>query len=160
MNRLMALLLMVALLAIGNTTAAGPFGVSMGDPIEPDDGWNAHGYGIQERNYEGSLPFDGIFIIGTREGGACAVQAFDIESSESEFDEIKNLLVKKYGPPETNNPDPDTNPFWFLGGNPDNIAFINLVGGITRGSQTVAAIILYYYFENYDECNNPKAAEL
>ena len=36
MNRLMTVLLMLALLAIGNPAAAGPFWVSMADPIKPD----------------------------------------------------------------------------------------------------------------------------
>ena len=71
MNRLLALLLMVALLAVGDPAAAGPFGVSMGDPVEPDDGWSAKGFGTERRKYEGSLPFDEIWIFGTQKGSLC-----------------------------------------------------------------------------------------
>ena len=39
MKILMALFSMLAFLAMGNPAAAGPFGVSMGDFIKPDDGW-------------------------------------------------------------------------------------------------------------------------
>ena len=160
MNRLMALLFMVAVLAIGNTAAAGPFGVNMGDPLkpEPDLGWDTDGFGTERRKYEGSLPFDGIWIFGTREGGVCGLTAFDVESTESEFDKIKNLLVRKYGPAEIHNPDSKTNPFWLLVGNPDNIGMINLIG-MTHGN-AIGAMLLTYHFENDEECNYPKTSTL
>ena len=75
MKGLLALALMAALLAIGNTAAAGPFGVNTGDPIKPDEGWSNNGYGSERRDYKGALPISFIVIQGTRDGGACGLDA-------------------------------------------------------------------------------------
>lgn len=73
MKRLLALSLMLSLLAIGTPAASTMLGVSMGDPLEPNDGWEINGVGFEVREYEGELPFDKLYIKGTREGGACDV---------------------------------------------------------------------------------------
>ena len=74
MKRLLALALMLALLTIGNTAVACPLGVCMGDPLTPVR-WNAGGFGFEEHEYRGTLPFRVIRIEGTRDGGACAIGA-------------------------------------------------------------------------------------
>ena len=101
MNRLIALLLIVALLAIGNPAAAGPLGVNMGDPIKPSKGWDTFGFGVERRKYEGDLPFEEIILEGTREHGVCSLMALDWEgrSDKDEYDKIYNLLWGKYGKP-------------------------------------------------------------
>ena len=51
MKMLIALSLMLAMLTFGNTAAACPFGLCMGDPIKPDGGFLPNGKGAEERKY-------------------------------------------------------------------------------------------------------------
>ena len=138
MKTLLALALMVALLAIGNTAAAGLFGVSMGDPIKPDKGWDARGYGTEEREYKGSLPFSSIHIEGTRKGGACGIFA----NHGLPFNNIRDRLEGKHGRPyRVRVVDGEKKAEWRFAKNPDKVA------GLILSYET-----LYYFFDNYHEC--------
>ena len=188
MKGLLVLALLVALLAIGNTAAAGPFGVNMGDPLKPDRGWNAKGYGSQSRKYKGPKPhfdpdsghrhifetiihlpliFDVITLEGTREHGVCRVilhgyTDFFMGEIEIKFDEMRDLLIDKYGVPTTvKREDRDyltgklaktlVITTWVAPSNPDNIKRIKLVRTLshtTRGDYRR----LVYYFSNHQEC--------
>ena len=93
MKVLLALALMMALLAIRNTAAACPLGVCMGDSLNPNKGWDAHGLGIEVRKYKGNLPFDAIGVQGTRKGGACGVWAIgSFSSRESALQQFYGVL--------------------------------------------------------------------
>ena len=115
MKMLIALSLMLSMLAFGNTAAAGPFGVSMGDPIKPTEGWTAQGFVTEAREYKGTLPFEAIFIEGTRKGGACLVRLNGVTSSResalSEYAVLRKMLIGKYGKPGKEEPEAG----WFGG---------------------------------------------
>lgn len=70
---------MVPVLAFGNTAGANPagghFGVSMGEPIEPDREWGPKGYGYQTLKRKGNTHLDIVGKEGTREHGTCLVLA-------------------------------------------------------------------------------------
>lgn len=53
-----------ALLTVGTPAAAGPFGVSMGDPVKLDDGWSPGGFGSKGRESKGALGFDYVVLEG------------------------------------------------------------------------------------------------
>ena len=168
MKGLLALALLVALLAIGNTAAAGPLGVSMGEPIKPNvRRWDAKGLGIEMREYKGNLPFDAIAVRGTRDGGACQVVAGWSESSRKEAFEgdskkVFRLLTDKYGEPDKRDADEKSLSIrWFLSGsnpNPDSIHEILLRFSDLKPEKV--EIVLTYYFKNYDECKKAEAAEI
>lgn len=177
MKTLLALALMVALLAIGNTAGAGPFGVSMGDPIKPNvDGWGANGLGTEDRKYKGSLPFDIIFIEGMQKGGACQVRAVgrasSRESALQRYERLRVGLVDKYGKPGKEEPkagwfgrrssSDDRTARWWPKSNPDKIKAIVL--WIVRAKSGTHldnyVMVLQYFFENIQECEKAKAGEL
>ena len=147
MKALLALALMLPLLAIGNTAAACPLGVCAGEPIKPnflDGGWDAYGFGIEKREYKGSLGFDVIYIEGTRKGGACRVKGYGLAENP-----LRRRLERKYGPPVLHDRSPRTGGslvVWRLDKNPNKIAEIILDGR------------LEYRFENYHECEKAKEA--
>ena len=150
MKWLLALALMVAL---GNTAAAGPFGVSMREPIKPNvgGGWDDYGYGIERREYQGSLPFPFIYIEGTRKGGACGVSVlFD---NHGDFKDLWTRLTRKYGKPSI-----FAHNFleWVLSENPDKITEIVLM--VNTKAKTDLNRMLRYRFENHHECENAKEA--
>ena len=180
MKRLLALALMLALLAIGNTAAAGPLGVNMGDPLKPDKGWPANGIGIETRKYKGSLPFDRIEIEGTRDGGVCVVRAIRLsfalepESLTPEIPEVvrirriiyarehyvdlKALLLRKYGKPSSEVQDET---WWGPLKNKDKISSIVLwIDYRYREGNRVAIRSLKYFFENHSQCEKANAGEL
>ena len=144
MKTLLVLALMVALLAIRNTAGAGPFGVSMGDPIKPQRGWDAGGYGTEEREYKGNLPFDVILIEGTREGGACRVEAVgsfnSLNGMHDAIASIRKQLNDKYGRGYHR---------WELDGNSDKIKQIEADSNLATNQ-----INLTYDFENVATCKN------
>ena len=147
MKTLLALALMVALLAIGNTAAACPLGVCMGDPFEPAFiGWDAYGYGIGSREYKGSLPFRFVIIRGTRKSGACESKVL-IENRD--FNDMRARLRRKYGRPSSSKPKFYQ---WVLSENPDKIVKITLEVDKLGWRQ------LEYRFENYHECEKAKEA--
>ena len=170
MKGLLALALMVALLAIGNTAGAGPLGVNMGDPLNAR--WDAKGLGIEMREYKGDLPFDAIVVRGTRDGGACQVVAgWSVSSREAKqaldrdlFKKILPLLDDKYGEPdekEVSEAQKRISMRWFLSGsnpNPDSIHEILL--SISEPKPEKVEIVITYYFKNYDECKKAEAAEI
>lgn len=159
MKMLIALSLMLAVLAFGNTAGAGPFGVSMGDSIKPKGGWNAKGYGEQTRKYEGSLPLDLLTLAGTREHGVCSVDASFHGAFRVVLKDLRKQLGEKYGKPswdkylDYDTPFSDIGislevvNFWDLSGNPDKIARILL------GKKS-----LTYLLDNYSECEKAKEA--
>ena len=149
MKRLLALALLVALLAIGNTAAAGPLGVSMGDPIKPNKGWDARGYGTEEREYKGSLPFSSIHIQGTRKGGACGIFV-NLPYDGLPFNNIRDRLEGKHGRPyRVRVFDSEKKAEWRFTENPDKVA------GLILSYKT-----LEYRFENYHECEeDPEKAK-
>ena len=161
MKRLLALALMVAL---GNTAAAGPLGVSMGDPLKPDGGWSGGGGGFEEREYKGTLPFLVIRIEGTRDGGACAIGAGGEitrkDKALSNYDYLRSLLVDKYGEPDKEEPKEYPEARWLnFDPNPDKIDKIVLhtIKRDTFGAQT----LLMYWFENYiPECRKAESRAL
>ena len=163
MKALLALALMVTLLTIGNTAAACPLGVCMGDPLKPDDGWNVNGYGWETREYKGKSPFYGIVIDGTRKGGACAVRGergIGARGLDVTFDPIRELLIDKYGRPTHSEVFVGTAEWiWRLSRNHDKIKVIELhlrQGGTLSGS-IVFNYSLTYRFENYHECKKATA---
>ena len=153
----------------GSPTVPDPFGVSMGDPINPDEGWTPHGLGLVTREYKGALGgFDHLVTTGTREGGACQVGAATIKDGSIEsyndlrkhYDDMRKLLIHKHGEPEWESGDEpplpgDTNirvSTWVLSENPAGVGSIELkhLGGVD--SSYWYAVI--YYFRNYQECLN------
>ena len=150
MKGLLALVLMVALLAIGNTDAAGPLGVSMGEPIKPDKGWDSRGYGTEEREYKGSLRFRGMHIEGTRKGGACGIVAYLRPPVSKSFPNFRDRLEGKHGRPyRVRVFDHDRKAEWRFAENPDKVAKIIL-----------SYKTLEYRFENYHECEeDPEKAK-
>ena len=161
-----------------NTAAAGPLGINMGEPIKPNDGngWTAQGYGLEGREYKGSLGLGFIFIEETRKGRACSVVGDLIFSSrESALSGYKNLrarLVRKYGEPDREEPkvglfgrqssSKDAQALWGPKLNPDNIREIALwVIKEKSGTQLDNYVmVLKYFFENYDECRKAKEDEI
>lgn len=136
MKWLLALALLVALLAIGNRAAAGPFGVSMGDPIKPTDGWRLGGYGIEYRElefrqtefreYKGAFGFQQLGIPGTREGGASGVVAVKFlarKDAKISYQNLKESLSRKYGKPSA---EEQNETAWSLSENPDKIRTVYL----------------------------------
>ena len=150
MKMLIALSLMVAMLAIGTHAAAGPLGVSMGDSIKPDKGWNQGGFGAESREYKGTFPFLNVFVEGTREGGACSVRVKMRGSGE--YKNLRDRLVGKYGEPSSEGLHEAR---WSLSGNPDRIRSIVL--WIEKG--TIVAY-LQYRFENHQQCEKARESEL
>lgn len=176
MKRLLAFALMVALmvvlLAIGTPAAVSefplltpncPFKVCMGDPIKPDGGWGTDVIDLEIRKYEGSLPFQKIYIKGTRQGGTCSVSAAGrltnpIPSSLKL--RLFNLLIRYYGPPREgfgpflNNPTPPPlqSAVWIDLRNLYDVRHIYLL--ITSRSISIS-----YYFTNNEECSNPLQLE-
>lgn len=165
MKVLLTLALMLALLAIGTTAAAGPFGVNMGDPIKPD-AWIAGGFGIEVRIYEGGLPFDRMGLEGTRQGGVCNVRAegrvHNRETAVELYYNLRVLLVDRYGKPdieETETTFPKAR--WLLENvrhNPDKI--VQFVLWVSKYDNNDYRFTLQYFFENARECENAKADEL
>ena len=168
MKALLALALIVALLAIGNTAAAGPLGVSMGEPIKPLEGWDAQGLGFEVRPYQGTLPFDMIAIQGLRKAGACTSMAIGRASSRDnalqQYNKLRGVLVDKYGKPDKEEPGPgwfgrrssseDPDSWWFPESNSDKIEQLNLTVFRDKSETHLNNYVfrLQYYFENYDEC--------
>ena len=157
MKSLLALALTVAL---GNTAAAGPFGVSMGDAIKPDDGWNARGYGRETREYEGDREFDTITLEGTRKHGVCSVTLRGGKRGEGDFHLLIFELERKYGKGSSAfSSDPPLydggisfptilgSASWNLSRNPDNIKEIAV-------TMTTSTLWLSYKFENDYECSD------
>lgn len=151
MKMRIALSLMLAMLAIGNTATAGPFAVSMGDTFRPDKGWNQGGFGAASREYKGTFPFRSVFVEGTREGGACAVRA-DMWGTD-EFKNLRDRLARKYGEPSSER---QHEARWSLSGNPDKIRSIVL--WIDEG--WIDVVYLQYRFENHQQCEIAKESEL
>lgn len=59
-----------ALLTVWTPAAAGPpFGVRMGDPVKPDDGWSPGGFGSKGRESKGALGFDYVVLEGHEKMG-------------------------------------------------------------------------------------------
>ena len=157
MKRLLTLALLVALLAIGNTAAAGALGVNMGEPIKPNDrgedkGWDAREFGVEYRPYKGDLPISVIRIRGTRKGGACSVRCsfIPIQSSYPDRD-LMNRLKTKYGQPVLLDEDSTgvRKAVWYLIQSPHKVATIIASYYEDR---------LEYRFENYHECENAERA--
>ncbi len=153
MKGLLALALMVALLAIGNTAAAGPLGVSMGDPLKPDEGWNQGGFGAESKEYKGTFPFYELSVEGTRDGGACAVMAVGWKEARETYKNLRERLSRKYGEPSSEG---QHDAGWRLRGNPDKISSIAL----WFKSSLFSTVHLQYRFENHLQCQNAKETEL
>ena len=167
---------MVALPTLVNTASAGPLGVNMGDALNPFRvRWNAGGFGFEEHEYKGSLPFRAMRIEGTRDGGACAVQAGGDATSRdgalSNYDYLRSLLVDKYGEPHKEEPEktvkelrsssenPDARWFYF-GTNPDKIGEIALWINKNERWPGGYQAALKYWFENSGECRKARLGEL
>ena len=154
MKALLALALMVALLTIGNTAAAGPLGVSMGDPLKPDEGWNQGGFGEESKKYKGSFPFSMLFVEGTRDGGACAVMAVGVGGALETYKNLRERLSRKYGEPSSEG---QHDAGWRLSENPNKISSIALW---FKPSSSFSTVHLQYRFENHLQCQNAKETEL
>ena len=189
MKALLTLTLMVALLTIGNTAAACPLRVCMGGSIKPDKGWGAGGRGVEYRQYKGTLPFRGILIEGTRDGGACAIGAGGDTSTRdkalSSYDHLRSLLVDKYGEPDKEEsregaseldifsilePDRKKRKEMFPWNEYPEARWFNFDPNPDKIDQIVlrtikrntgSQMLLKYWFENYiDECRKAEAGEL
>lgn len=176
MKVLLALALLAALLAIGNTAAACPLGVCMGDPIKPLEGWDAQGLGIELRPYKGTLPFEVILIKGLRKGGACTSAAAGRASSRDnalrQYKKLRKLLVDKYGKPDKEEPKPglfgrpssseDPESWWFQESNSDKIEELSLTVFREKSGTHLDNYVfrLQYFFENIAECEKLEAGDL
>lgn len=139
-----ALLALALMLALGNTAAAGPLGVNMGEPIKPDKGWDDYGRGFEFRPYEGPFSFkpENILIEGTQKSGACSLSVrFD---NHEVLKDLWTRLTIKYGKPSISG---SKHRRWVLSENPDKIVNIYLDNRM-----------LYYQFENHQECEKAKEA--
>ncbi len=169
-----ALLALALMLAIGNTAAAGLLGVSMGDPIKPDDGWSAGGYGQETREYKSSLNLGRLLIGGTRDGGACEVAAI---WSESSIEEAKGniaitamFLASKYGEHDKEETSETASEArlsmrWFISDsdtNPDNIDEILFSISRSKSGTDIEnfEMVITYWFKNHHECRKAKEGEL
>ena len=147
--------LLLAVLAFGTTAGAGPLGVSMGDSINPKEGWT-EGYGVEKRLYSGALQTGSTFISieGTLEHGACSVEVRPLLYRYA--GDIGGRLERKYGRPFSAESEIPgvlvSEALWVLSGNPDRIARIQL----SRFAEF--DIGLKYFFENYTECEKAKDA--
>lgn len=65
-----------ALLAVGTLAAAGPFGVSMSDPVKPDDGWSPGGFGSKGRESKGALGFEFPFGLSVAQAKSKAARKY------------------------------------------------------------------------------------
>ena len=173
MKRLLALALMVTLLAIGTPAAAMeshlltpncPFKVCMGDPVKPDGGWGTDVVDMEIRKLEFrfSSPFQKIYIIGTRQGGACRVSAAGSLTNPVPSSlklRLLNLLIRYYGPPRGGvepfhnpKPPPLLTADWIDLRNPYDVKHINLFF-------TSRSAYIGFSFTNNQECLNPLQLE-
>ena len=169
MKMLMGLALMLAMLAFGNTAGAGPFGVSMGDPIKPKDGWSPGGYGSEWRDYKGALGFNYVIVSGTREGGACQVAAASFverKHAVNSYQNLKESLSRKYGKPSAEEQDQT---IWVPSEKLDKISAILLkIDDAPASAATVfgladlypRVVFVRYDFENHGQCEKARESEL